>query len=345
MGLYDSLLDEVFNSSPLPFIREFLRQQKSSTKAVRIGTSVREVRSNLQEALNAQLISPDTVRAWLRSVEGFGRQHLYIYRVPKRSLAHPHLLNESALRSFVKRRRLDAPHSGGETTVSHRLSDLVVDDEVARLIWQAGLVTEERRKEFDETRELDDGEYLFKAYRRTPKRSSCQLIVRKTDAVAVLSIDLPLADEHDELRKVLDGAAQLVLAPLTLSQVQLGPIVSGLDEAALSRFGPKQKRGLAMGVEPTQAKYRAEGAQIDFRSTRESKGYTASTAIRQARRALQVEQVVGEAGKFRLTFEDKVGNAHTMVVSFDARENRVYLFSRMKETEVLALVDQIVALS
>jgi hypothetical protein len=59
---------------------------------------------------------------------------------------------------------------------------------------------------------------------------------------------------------------------------------------------------------------------------------------------LQVENFVGEAGKFRLTFEDENEKPHAMIVSFHAPENRIYLFSQMSEEEVLTLVDQLIVI-
>jgi hypothetical protein len=52
----------------------------------------------------------------------------------------------------------------------------------------------------------------------------------------------------------------------------------------------------------------------------------------------------GEDGRFRLTFEGSTQETHDMVVSLHALEGRVFLFSQMSETEVLSLVDQLIAL-
>jgi hypothetical protein len=346
MSQYDDLLSEVFNSSPLAFIREFLRLQKRTAKKIRIGTTIPEVRANFLDALNASLVSVDDVRGWLRAVEGWGKQHLYLDKVPKRSLTHAHLLSEKALRAFLHRKRLlDTASPPDEQALRHVLTDVIVDDEVARLVWNAHTIARERHEELDEVRDLDDGDYVFEAYRLTPRRTSCQLLVRKTDGVVITLVDVPLGDEHDKVRTAMENVAKAILAPLSISIVFLAPVIEKLDESAVSARGPRPQRGLALGVTPTQARYLAEGARVDFSSTTASAGYTDSEVVRRTRKALQVDKVAGEAGKFRLAFQSDDGKEHVMVVSFDAKSNRAYLFSRMTEREVLALVDDLTVLT
>ncbi len=343
----DPLLDEVFTSTPLAFVREFLRARKKDERKIKIGTTQKEVRSNLREAISANFIGIMEVKDWLRAVEGWGRQHLYLMKVPKRSLATSHLLNQQGLRNFLKNRNLlvGAPANTKSGDVWHRVTDVIVDDELARIIWHAHAVQHERREELDSVEEFDDGEYLFKAYRLTPRRTACQLIVRKTDGVVAFMVDLPLGDEHDGLVQQVQEVAKALVVPLSPTSIPLNPIVRKLDETALSGFGPRASRGLSIGIQPTRARYRADGATVEFKSTLASSGYANSAAVREARKALRVERLIGEAGKFRLTFESKDGLKHVMVVSFDSANNRVFLFSRMSEREVLYLIDRIVAVA
>jgi hypothetical protein len=341
----DALLDQLFGSTPLLFVQEFLRSKKRTTPQVRIGTTRKEVRANLQDAVLSHTIGRAELEEWFHCVEGWGKQHLYLSKVPKRSLTHAHLLNTTNLRAFLVRRGFLSPAiTDQEPASAHTITDVLVDDVLARITWRAFEIDFERRKDLDEVRELDDGEYEFRAHRRVPKRSASRFILRKTDGIALLLVDLPLGDGHAAMRVTIDQVAQAVLAPLSPTMLPLGPILSALDQGAVERSGPRPGHPLTVGVAPTHARYRADGARVEFSSTRESSGYTDSAAVRHVRRAMQVQSFVGEAGKFRLTFDGDHQKAHDMTVSLHAAEDRTYLFSRMTEGEVLALVDQFLRL-
>lgn len=336
-------LDTLFATTPLLFVQEFLRDHKRKHKGIRIGSTVREARAALLLALQSEILTIDGLDEWLRNVEGWGKQHLYLARVRKRSLSHPHLLNDATLKRFLLKKALLADSDSPEGIPKHALTDISVDDELARLTWRVHGADWERREELDEERVLEDGVYQFRAYRRLLRRSASRVLIRKTDGVVLLLLDIPLGPDHDELLTRLRDAALAVLAPLSLDAVDLGPIVETLDSNALAGFGPRARRDLDMGVEPTLARYRTEGARVEFKSTRESTGYARSDAVRHVRRAMEVRQFVGEAGKFRLTFESDE-RRHDMVVSFHVAEHRAYLFSRMDEREVLTLTDSLLTL-
>lgn len=340
----DRLLDEIFASVPLLFIKELLRSKRKERSRVRIGGTREAVRENLRDALlSAQIAAADVV-AWLQDVEGWGKQHLYLSRVPKRSLNQTQLLNAKALESFLKRKGLWTKPSVPDNVSQHVLREISVDDEAARITWRSHLVNDERHEELDYQEERDDGEYEFRAYRLVPVRTASRIVVRKTDGIIAQLVDLPLGPDHDRVRDQMSDAARTILAPLTLEIIPLSPIVSALDQGSLAEFGPRARRALDVGVSPTQARYRTDGAKIEFKSTRESTGYNDSEAVRHVRRALRIEQFEGEAGKFRLSFEGEDRRPHDMVVSLSAPDNRIYLYSRMSEEEVFSLVDQLVAL-
>jgi hypothetical protein len=336
----DALLDEIFFSTPLLFVREFLRSAKQHSKHVRIGITVKEVRANLREAITSQKIGLSEVEDWFRAVEGWGDQHLYLFKVPRRALTHAHLLNTASLTTFLKKRGILSPNIPNPEPMSpHVLAEVHVDDVLARLTWRSNIVAFERRKELDEVRDLDDGEYEFRAYRRIPKRPASRLIVRKPDGTVLFLIDVPIGEDHNAMYAAVTDVSNTLLAPLSPTTIHLARIVAALDEGAVAAFGPRARRPLSLGVAPTQARYRTDGARLEFKSTSEATGYTESEAVRHVRRAMQVERFEGEAGKFRLTFEGPHREAHNMIVSLNALENRTFLFSRMTENEVLAVVD------
>jgi hypothetical protein len=339
------LLDRVFGSTPLLFIRQFLRTCRQRRKEVRIGRTRQEVRANLRQAMAQRAIGRAEVEQWLGQVEGWGRQHLYVLKAPIRP-ATSRLLNTGVLARFLRTRgMLQDPAPDQEPGSAHRLTGVEVDDELARIVWQSFALDFERHEELDEVRDVDEDEYEFRAFRRVPRRSGSRALFRKVDGIVLFLIDLPLGADHDALRERIRDVVNTVLSPLKALPLPLSPIVSALDEGAVAGYGPRAKRQLKVGVAPTQALFRAEGAQVEFRSTRQTTGYTESQPVREIRKAMHIKKFVGQAGKFRLSFEGQRHELHQMVVSFHAGEDRIYLFSRMDETEVLSLVDQLVPLA
>jgi hypothetical protein len=343
---FDALVDAILASTPLPFVRAFLREHRQRSKQIRIGETRAEVRANLKDALLAKRIGRAEVEEWRDRVEGWGKQHVYISTIKKRSLSHAHLLSAKSLSGFLRKKGfLNEEDGNHEPASSHVLSQVLVDDEMASIVWRSHAVALERKKELDETRELEDGEYEFHAHRRMPRRSASRFILRKIDGVALVLIDMPLGEDHDSLRTEMGKVITAVVAPLSLDPLPLSPIVSSLDQGAVSAYGPKQKRNVQLGVQPTQSTFRTDGGQVRFKSTREATGYTASDPLRHVRKAMEIAKFAGEDGKFRLTFEGNHQETHDMVVSLHALESRIFLFSRMNENEVLSLVDQLIMLS
>jgi len=342
----DSVLDHLFGSTPLPFIQEFLRKQKEHSKQIRIGVNRSEVRANLRDAILANRIGYGDFRNWLQTVEGWGKQHLYILSAGRGSLAFSHLLNTSGLRGFLKRKGLIRDVSSDvEPMSSYILDEVAVDDELARISWRCHSVDWERRKDLDERRELDDGLYEFRAYRSAPRRDVSRLIIRKTDGIVLCLVDLPVGGDHDSIKKEMMEVGTAVIAPQRLTEIQLSGIISALDQGAVSERGPRARRQVSVDVAPTQSRFRTDGALVEFKSTSQATGYTDSDAVRQVRKAMQITRFVGEVGKFRLNFEGSLRRRHEMVVSLSASSNRIYLFSRMSDDEVFALVDQLLPLA
>jgi hypothetical protein len=315
-------------------------------REVRIGSNRKDVKENLRHAIASGLIDRKELVVWFRTVEGWGKQHLYMMSASRRTLALAHLLNTRSLDSFLVARGLRTAATPEEEPASpYVVDDAVADDALARITWRAHVTDHERHEDLDEVRELEDGIYEFRAFRRLPRRSASHLLIRKADGIILALIDVPLQrDDHPQLLRTMNDLTRALLAPITIAPVNLSPIVSNLDQGAIATYGRIPTRPVALEVEPTQARYRTDGARVEFKSTSEISGYADSEPARHVRRALKIANFEGEAGKFRLTFEGPRRQPHDMIVSLNAYDNRVFLFSRMSEDEVLALVDQLISL-
>ncbi|MHB8837505.1 MAG: hypothetical protein ACYC7F_00975 [Gemmatimonadaceae bacterium] len=341
----DRLISEACEAAPLPFLRQFLREQRGRGRRIGIGATAKQARENLRDAIAAKLIGTEDVRAWILRVEGWGHQHLYLYRCHKPSHLLPQLLNRQNLERHLKKTGVEIGSEGDPAADGHQLTRLYVDDELVRLSWVAFDQRLLRRLDLDQVHETDDCDYELHAYERRPTRSLAHLVLRKTDGLVLVLVDLPLGESHTRLKERVLAVSSRVLAPIQSDRLALSNAITNLDSRAIAAKGPKASRDLSMSVSPTHAGYRTDGARVDFRSTAEGHGYEDVDAVRTVRRALAVDKFSGDGGRFRLRFDSQAGTSHDMVMSIDARDDRVYLFSSMLETEVFALADVLLELS
>lgn len=336
----EARIDLILGTTPLEFVREYLRTVRKENNAVRIGTTRAEVRENLRTALVSGALDRSALEAWFEATEGWGKQHLYLSTTTYRGLHHRHLLTRGALVTFMRSRGLHADVPA-EPTSAHVLTEVFVDDELVRLTWRLHKMDFLRREDLDREEDNEDGRFQFRAYRFTPRRSSSRLILRKTDGVVLLLIDLPTGEDHSALRGTIEGVAQALLHPTVPNVVHVAPIVSALDSDGLAATGPRPRRTAGIAVTPTQARYRADGAELEFRSTKQASGYAESPPVAHVRRAMTLARFEGASGRFRLTFTGHGGKKRSMVISLNAHENSLYLFSSMIEAEVLDLAEQL----
>ena len=71
------------------FIKDLLRKKKRAEGRVRIGSTKEEILDNLIDAIRAGYIVRADLDAWTQEVEGWGKQHVYLYRISKKLAEEP----------------------------------------------------------------------------------------------------------------------------------------------------------------------------------------------------------------------------------------------------------------
>src|SRR6185369_4260616 len=72
------------------FIKDLLRTKKRTEARIRIGSTKEDILDNLRDAIRAGFISRGDLESWTQEVEGWGKQHVYLYRVSKKLAAEPY---------------------------------------------------------------------------------------------------------------------------------------------------------------------------------------------------------------------------------------------------------------
>jgi len=183
------LVQEIILEQKNTYIKELLRKY-----SVPGGATKAQFEDRLDQAITDGTITLDHLKEWIDETEGWGDEHVYLYRLPKtvcvdlfkkaesraRQAGLGHLWNARPSVVFPNKRRL--------TAIS------IIDDEL-RFVWHQGATLEERAPDRDlAPREEYDGEtYSYKAYRHFGKRNVTRIVARLS--TAMVAVFLPGSSE------------------------------------------------------------------------------------------------------------------------------------------------------
>ncbi len=125
------LVDGIIQSQGNRFIKELLR-----SKDITIGKNKTDFEKHLNGAIDDGKLKLVDVEEWLNRVEGWGEQHVYLYRLPE--LAIVHLNEEKVYKKVVDGRMKGLWNKTTATTFDEedRLASVTCKDGFFRLVWQ-----------------------------------------------------------------------------------------------------------------------------------------------------------------------------------------------------------------
>ena len=160
------LADGIIRTQGNRFIKELLR-----TKNIRIGVNKDDFARNLTEAIETGRLRLGEVDGWLKDVEGWGNQHVYLYNISstlRKDLTRP------KIRKRVQDAGLDEVWEAPtvlEFPDEPRLTSISCTDSMLRLVWQEASPgwTPVPDKDYTQEEGLDTFEY--RAYRKVERRA------------------------------------------------------------------------------------------------------------------------------------------------------------------------------
>jgi len=164
-----TLVSQIILAQGNVFIKELLR-----STGVRIGITKADFERNLMKAIDDGTIRREHIEEWLAEVEGWGNQHIYLFKVPS-ALAKDDIWSDSSKlqKKVVKAGFGDlwnAP-SSFEFPEVQKLTAIQYDGSNLRLTWHHGQSWLVRDTSKDYTEEIEGDEYEFHAYRRRAERA------------------------------------------------------------------------------------------------------------------------------------------------------------------------------
>lgn len=257
------------------FIKELLRKHN-----IKIGTTKADFAKNLLEAIGEGTLTRPMIEAWLAEVEGWGNQHIYLFRAP--SIKPAQVQEKLGTSRFA---------SLAATTISHtfpddlELSTIWTDREQVSIGWHKGLGGWERAIGKDYERSEDGELYKYQAYRRRFDRSVVRFAWRYKDPFCAIAIQLPLEGD------VHDVAHALVRDDLK----HIG--IFDTDPARVPLSAAFKKMTLAKDSTTQSARLMTDGGHIDVVAT-SSGGIAEVEPLRHARRGMDDKKFAGADGVF-----------------------------------------------
>ena len=194
------LVRQVILEQKNTYIKELLRKYE-----IPGGATKKDFEERLYDAIEDGTIPLDGLQQWIDETEGWGDEHVYLYRVPSAVCAE---IADHA-EQCVKRAKLDHLWNAAPSLAfsdQRRLVGVSFADEELRFVWHQDTELVERAKEKDKppAEEEDGWWYSYKAYVHSRLRSVTRIVVRPGRKLA--AVFLPGSSEpstHTDERAVL----------------------------------------------------------------------------------------------------------------------------------------------
>ncbi|NOX51831.1 MAG: hypothetical protein GXP16_15040 [Gammaproteobacteria bacterium] len=322
------LADRVVEKQGALFIREFLRKAASKDKEIRIGATKRDVVQNLNNAINQGRIQLDALRQWVLEVEGWGKQHVYLYHVSEQLTKALWLKSEKALEiKLVKACLKKYLNKRDELNFSEQLElgHIGLNNDGFQCVWRQGTTHRKRDDTKDERRKIDGDSYEFDAFRIQPMRAVMRFELRPKERIAALFLQRPMT-QHEEAKVKVKAILFKLFNQTELTEANIGNAIRILDQQDMDNTNSLYKS--------KQVKFHRQGASIEFIASPGLGGWKDVQKVRDVRKALDPNAFSGENAHFKVQLTGTGGMQREVVMALSARDHRMYFFAQMKADEI-----------
>lgn len=329
------LVRDVILAQSNVFIKELL-----IGKGIRGGATKADFQKQLDDEIAAGNLTYEELKAWVEETEGWGDEHIYLYKIPT---PVTRLLGQAAYaEERVRKGKLAAVWNADpslEFPPVRKLTSIQFGERELTFVWHQGTQFEKRAKEKDFERVEEDGErYLYKAWRIASRRSVTRIVIRPYFAAVFLpSLSEPKthAEERASLFEEIAGIVRMHDWPL----YSMGEAIKVLDAASLRSRAKESLR-----ARHTRLTAKA-GGYVEFASETDM-SYADVKPLRDVRHAVQSGQFRGTGGDFQLLLGSRTnGNGEPKVqpvkVQLYGDFDRIRLWVRLTRNDVWEILKKI----
>jgi hypothetical protein len=234
----DIVLDYLLGHK-MRFLQDFLRERRlpfAGTKEV--------LRNRLIAYISDARVSSMELVRLLDGIEGWGNQHIYLYKAPDQSI-EPWRTERSSRRrlSTLKLDDLFNRHRPLVLPAEPTLSSIEWTPQKLRLVWVEKRQWEERLPEHD----IENEDLILRAYRRNVTRGLTAFDWDLLTGHAMLMIQiLPSGSKYDQARDRFEEQLEPMVVLSNFQRVRVGPAIQSIeksDEARRRQLAYETRRG------------------------------------------------------------------------------------------------------
>jgi hypothetical protein len=306
------LVRDVILAQSNVFIKELL-----ISRNIYGGVTKADFELQLEDAITDGSITYDELKAWVDETEGWGDEHVYLYKVAtsvERLLSDSKYAEERARKAGFETAwnadtSLKFPTVRKLTAIQHSEGELTC-------VWHQDTPFEKRAKEKDFLHDDPDGEqYLYKAWRIAHRRNVTRIVIRpRLAAIFLPSASEPKthADERASLMKEISEFISMHDWPI----YSMGEAIKVLDAASM--------RPAAKGLRARHTRLDAKGGgSVEFMSDTDM-SYADVEPLREVRGAVSPTKFKGAVGEFQ--FALPIDGKEKQGVSVETRSVKVQLY-------------------
>ncbi len=315
------------------FIKELLRKRKQLDPTIIIGINKDEIIQNLIAAIREGKITRLDLDDWIKEVEGWGNQHVYLYEVT-RELANNSIWSSTRrLMEKIKGTPLNRPWGksvGLKFPEKLKLTRVYFADNKFECVWLQKVTNLKREASKDlRDKKIRGDLYDFRAYRHTPIRTVMRFEMDLRDKIAALFVQIPLKKEHIEAVELAEKTLNYLFNINQLKRINTSRAIKNLDKFDLD--SAEIEKSL---VKARNTKFESSGASVEFSANSRINAWKDVRAVREVRLALKDDNFSGENGKFIISLQDRKGMKRDTIMSISGITRRLYLHSQMTAEEV-----------
>jgi hypothetical protein len=308
---------------------------------IRIGANKDEFEANLNEAIESSRLRLEDVTAWLTDVEGWGNQHVYLYKL---STTLCKALTEPKVRQVVTDAGLGSVWNG-ETALAFpdepTLTSISFANSVLRLVWQESSPswTPVPEKNYPKQEGLDL--YEYRAFRQVERRAVTRFEARVKEGIAGLFIADPV--QGTQHRIAIDEAKRVISKLLDLKALERGLVDIAVVSKNLDQKHVPTNSATETQVKTQRSRLASGGAYVEFAANSRDKAYWEEPAIQDVRKSVRSQQLLGfqgVEGVFIFQPSEK-GLSRPLRVQLYGKENRIRLWAMMDALEVWTILSML----
>jgi hypothetical protein len=310
------------------FIKELLREKK-----LRIGVTKDDFKRNMFDAIEAGKLKLADFEEWLERVEGWGDQHVYLFKIPEGIINSTLWSSEDNVRRKVEATKKLKKFWNTQTTFEYpeklKLTGIYYKDKVLSAIWHQGVSSWLRvpSKDYEEKEDLDL--YQYRAHRRRDKRTIMRFEMRLKEKMAAIFIPLPWKEvDHRKATQQVKNALKPIIDIDSLTKTNISKAIKGFDQEQLRSTNKSQH------FKTQSSRLSAQGAYIEIASNTGEIFPVDITPIKEVMLAIEPQAFTGSKGKYLFQLAGLKDEPKRFKVQLYGEERRVRFMFSMMASEV-----------